>query len=69
MEFGDKITAVGRMQAHIATHLDEDISMDGFGRARGEYTYNAGDEFKRIFKKIGAVIYYLWVFVTVIVRQ
>lgn len=26
MELSDKITAVGRMQAYIAAHLDEDIA-------------------------------------------
>lgn len=48
MEFEDKVTAVGRMQAYIATHLDEDISLEALTKVVGYSKYHAA----RIFKEL-----------------
>ena len=48
MELSDKITAVGRMQAYIAAHLDEDITLDALAETAGYSKYHA----VRIFKEL-----------------
>jgi len=48
MEIADKITAVGKMQAYIIAHLDEEITLESVSRVSGYSKYHA----TRIFKEL-----------------
>ena len=48
MKQSDKITAVGQMQKHIISHLNEKITLDDLSRAAGYSKYHA----VRIFKEL-----------------
>jgi len=48
MKLSDKVKAVSRMQQYIATHLDENITLDDVADVAGHSKYHA----LRIFKEL-----------------